>query len=87
MSIGRDASSGDPDFSSTAKQYKVSRQRVLIDTFARAAIREEGCSRSALSLSIKQCVGIGDGRRDSDRDNDSSSCVKTDPVAGTFNQH
>ena len=46
---------------------------------------EEGCSRSALCLSLKHCVGVGDGRRDSDRDSDSSGCVKTEPVAGTFN--
>ena len=45
---------------------------------------EEGSSRTC---SLSQCVGVGDGRRDSDRDNDSFGSVKTDPVAGTFNQH
>ena len=85
MSIGRESSTGGPDLSSTTKRYKVSRRRVLIDTFARAATRKRMFQVSYISL--KQCVGVGDGRSDSDRDNDSSAYVKTDPVAGTFNQH
>ena len=39
MSIRREASSGGPDFSSQAKQYKVSRPSVLVDTFACETIR------------------------------------------------
>ena len=85
MSIGRETSSGGPDFSSMAKRYKVSRRRVLIDTFTCAAIKRR--MFQVCSLSIKQYVGVGDRRRDSDHDNDSSSCVRTDPVAGTFNGH
>ena len=85
MTIGREASSGGPAFSSTAKRYKVSRRCVLIDTFAHAAIRRR--MFQVWSLSLKHSVGVGDGRRDSDCDNDSSGCVKTDPVTGAFNQH
>ena len=39
------------------------------------------------TLSLKQCIGVGDGWRDSDDYNDVSSSVKTDAVAGTFKQH
>ena len=51
MSIGREASCGGPDSSSTAKRYKVSRQVVLIDTSARAAIRRR-MFQDLLSLSL-----------------------------------
>ena len=83
MNIRREASSGSPDFSSPAKQYKVSRWHVLVDTFTHEAIR----ILPGPALSLKQCVGAGDGRRDSDRDSDSSGSVKADAVAGTFKQH
>ena len=36
---------------------------------------EEGCSRTC---SHPQCVGVGNGRRDSDRENNSSGYIKTD---------
>ena len=75
--------SGGPDFSSPAKWYQVSRQRVLVDTFNQEAIRR----RMFHALALKQCVGIGDGGMDSDRKNDSSSSVKTDAVADTFKQN
>ena len=38
------------------------------------------------TLSLKQCIGVGDGRRDSDDENDASNSNNTDTVAGTFKQ-
>ena len=43
--------------------------------------------KSFTILSLKQCNRVGDGRRDSDDENDASTSVKTDAVAGTFKQH
>ena len=39
------------------------------------------------TLSLKQCIGIGDGHSDSDDENVASGSVKIDTVAGTFKQH
>ena len=39
------------------------------------------------TLSLKQCIGVGDGYKDSDDENDATGSVKTDTVAGTFKQH
>ena len=39
------------------------------------------------TLSLKQCIGEGDGRRDSDDEIDALCSVKSDAVAGTFNKH
>ena len=39
------------------------------------------------TFSLKQCIGIGLGRRDSDDETDASGAVMSDTVAGTFKQH
>ena len=52
MSIGKNASSGGLDISSTAKQYKVSRRRVLLNTFAQAAIRRRMFQVCSLSQTL-----------------------------------
>ena len=39
------------------------------------------------TFSLKLCIGIGDGHRDSHVENDASGSVKSDTVAGTFKQH
>ena len=85
MSIRREATSGSPDFPFPANRHKVSRRCVLVDTLAHKANSNKEVPEPALSL--KQCVGVGDGHRDSDCDNDSTCSVKTDAVAGTFKQH
>ena len=52
MSIGREASSGGPDFSSMAERYEVSRRRVSIDTFTCAAIRRRMFQVCSLSQTL-----------------------------------
>ena len=39
------------------------------------------------TLFLKLCVGVGDGCRDSEDENDASGSLESDTVAGTFKQH